>query len=93
MLQVSVCPQWGAWSWEDALSWGGACSRGVPGPSRGGWSQGVPGPGGFLVLGGAWSRGWVSGSRGCLVEIPPDSYCCGRYASYWNAFLGICVEC
>ena len=26
--------------------------------------------------------------RGCLVETPPqDSYCCGRYASYWNAFL------
>ena len=18
---------------------------------------------------------------------PPDGYCCGRYASYWNAFL------
>ena len=20
-------------------------------------------------------------------ETPPDDYCCGRYASYWNAFL------
>ena len=27
-------------------------------------------------------------SRGCLVETPPrDGYRCGRYASYWNAFL------
>ena len=26
-------------------------------------------------------------SRGCLVETPRDGYCCGRYASYWNAFL------
>ena len=25
---------------------------------------------------------------GCLVDTPPpDGYCCGRYASYWNAFL------
>ena len=37
---------------------------------------GVTGPGG-LVLGGG----------GCLVETPPDGHCCGRYASYWNAFL------
>ena len=26
---------------------------------------------------------------GCLVETPHDGYCCGRYASYWNAFLFI----
>ena len=32
---------------------------------------GVPGPGG-----GAWWR-----------PSPPDGCCCGRYASYWNAFL------
>ena len=36
--------------------------------------------------GGAWSRG-VCSWGGCLVETPPDGYCCGRYASYWNAFL------
>ena len=43
--------------------------------------QGVPAPGGIC-------------SRGCLlpggVETPPpeaEGYCCGRYASYWNAFL------
>ena len=32
--------------------------------------------------------------RGCLVETPPpqDGYCCGRYASYWNAFLFITLN-
>ena len=35
---------------------------------------GVPAPGGLPALGG--------------VETPPrDGYCCGRYVSYWNAFL------
>ena len=64
---------------------------------------GVPGPGGCLVRGlGAWSQGGMPGPRGCLVPggggipacteaDPPfperDGYCCGRYASYWNAFL------
>ena len=42
---------------------------------------GVSGPGGCLVLG------------GCLVETPPrDGHCCGRYASYWNAFLFLVLE-
>ena len=32
------------------------------------------------------------GGWGCLLPgvpggDPPDGYCCGRYASYWNAFL------
>ena len=44
-----------------------------------------------LLLGGAWSgRCLLLGgvcSGGCLVETPRDGYCCGRYASYWNAFL------
>ena len=32
--------------------------------------------------------GWGACSQGgCLVETPRDGYCCGRYASYWNAFL------
>ena len=45
--------------------------------SQGGaWSWGVPGRGG-----GAFSRGGVPGGD------PPDGYCCGRYAAYWNAFL------
>ena len=52
---------------------------GVPGPRgvsapRGAWY------GGCLLLGGAWSGE-------CLVDSPPDGYCCGRYRSYWNAFL------
>ena len=47
---------------------------------------GVYGPGGCMVLGGAWSWG-VHGPGGCLVETPPDGYCCGRYISFWNAFL------
>ena len=57
----------------------------VPGP---GW--GVPGSG----WGGTWS--WVAG---CLVlgglpggEPPRDGYCCGRYASYWNAFLLVNID-
>ena len=39
----------------------------------------------------------VQGGGGCLLRgglhpggawwISPDGYCCGRYASYWNAFL------
>ena len=66
-------------------------------------SRGVPGPGGCLVPGGsAWSWGGClvlggsapggTWSRGCLLQggawwRPPDGYCCGRYTSYWNAFL------
>ena len=46
----------------------------------------MPGLGWGLVWGGgcAWSGG-------VLVETPPhqDGYCCGRYASYWNAFLSL----
>ena len=90
-LQVSVilftggCLVWGvsalggAWSegaWPRGGAWSGGCLLwGVPGP------RGVPGgdpPDGY-------SRG-VFGPRGCLLD-PPDGYCCGRYASYWNAFL------
>ena len=51
---------------------------GVPAPGGGGVP--APGGGGCLLLGGAYSGGE-------LVETPPDGYCCGRYASYWNAFL------
>ena len=68
--------------------------RGVPGPGEGclvpgGWGPALGDPG---LGGGAWSQG-------CLVQggwypstdadppHPADGYCCGRYASYWNAFL------
>ena len=70
----------------------------VPG-ARGVWSWGVSGPGGrclvlggCLVPGGSGPRG-VPGPRGGVWsqgvpgEDPPDGYCCGRYAFYWNAFL------
>ena len=59
--------------------------------SRGG--QSAPGGHCLLQVGGACSRG-VSAPRGVCsgvggVETPRDGYCCGRYASYWNAFLFI----
>ena len=59
------------------LSTGGcACSGGVSAPV-------VPVPGECLLPGGCLLWG------GGLVETPdpPDGYCCGQYASYWNAFL------
>ena len=51
---------------------------------------GVPDPGGGVSAreggsapgGGAW---WGA-------PLPRDGYCCGRYASYWNAFLFECVN-
>ena len=73
-LQVCVCPRGGGvWSREGAWFWGRS------------------GPGGAWSLGGVWSggRGVWSGRGLCLVETPPNGYCCGRYASYWNAFLFI----
>ena len=43
--------------------------------------QGGSGPGGMPAPAGVWSQG-------CGVETSPrDGYYCGRYASYWNAFL------
>ena len=61
------------------------------------FTGGLPGPGGGRS-GGAWSQGGVPGpAGGCLVPggllrgmpggDPPDSYCCGRYESYFNAFV------
>ena len=39
-----------------------------------------------LARGGLQAHTWgVSAPGG--VETPRDGYCCGRYASYWNAFL------
>ena len=52
----------------------GVCSWGVCA-----WSGGS-------ALGGACSGG-VPAPVGCLVETSQDDYCCGQYASYWNAFL------
>ena len=67
-------PRLGASSQGDASSQGGASSRGV-----------LP-PGGVLPHRGASSQGGCF-LRGGPVETPRDGYCCGRYASYWNAFL------
>ena len=61
---------------------GGVCSEGllsgVVCSQRGAWLGGGAGP-----------RGFAPG--GCLVwgvgTTTRDYYCCGRYASYWNAFL------
>ena len=61
--------------------WGGCLAPG-PGGRLGVWPVSSPRPGG-------------AGPGGCLSqhalrETPPppaDGYCCGRYASYWNAFL------
>ena len=38
--------------------------------------------------GGTWGGSGRGGACSRGVETPPaDGYCCGRYASYWNAFL------
>ena len=80
---------------------GGAWSRGVPDPRampgpKGGLVQGG------LIPRGAWSWGRGPGPKGRVPgpggsgpgkglvlkggDPPRDSYCCGWYASYWNAF-------
>ena len=60
----------------------GSLAGGYPGPH---WGGGVPGPGPGSV-----SRPRPGGgvSQHALKQTSPvDGYCCGRYASYWNAFL------
>ena len=96
-LQVCVCLQGGAipaciaGGIPACLAAGlqGGLQAHTQGGSWGGSAWGVPAPGRCLVLG--WGCLVLGGGcllrGGCLVEIPPDSYCCGRYASYWNAFL------
>ena len=48
-------------------------------------------PGGLLwgvsALGGCLLQREGVPARGVPGGDPPDRYCCGRYASYWNAFL------
>ena len=51
----------------------------------GAWSGGVPGPWGVPHSGGSAPGGMPCGDP--LPPSPGDGYCCGRYASYWNAFL------
>ena len=63
------------------------CSQGGWGVCSGGACSGEGLlSGGVLLPGGACSGGCLlRGGRG--VETPRDSCCCGKYASYWNAFL------
>ena len=77
----------GAWS-QGVLGHKGCLVQGVPSP--GGSAPGVyllPGgmPGLGAWLGGAWS--WADLPLGVPGGDPQDSYCCGWYTSYWNAFL------
>ena len=37
--------------------------------------------------GGVWSQGGACSGDLVPQKTPPDGYCCGRYASYWNVFL------
>ena len=66
---------------------GESAPRGVPGPRRSAPGR-VPGPGGGLLPGGCLVPGGV-GIPACTEVDPPGrgGYCCGRYATYWNAFL------
>ena len=45
--------------------------------------------GGSALRGGVCSPGVPAPVGGACLETPlkADGYCCGRYASYWNAFL------
>ena len=72
------------------LAWG--VSRPTPGGRlRGLVGGGVsrPTPRG-VSRGGLQAHTWGCVSQHALRQIPPppaDGYCCGRYASYWNAVL------
>ena len=71
-FQVSVC------------SLGGCLLQGM-------FAPGVPAPGGECLLPGGSSPWYIDHSlivtRVVTRPPPHDGYCCGRYASYWNAYL------
>ena len=66
---------------------GGACPLRVPALGGGACSGGCLLWGGYLLQWGGPAPGGVPGGD------PSDGYCCGRYASYWNAFLLIDKFC
>ena len=68
------------------------CSRGVCYPSMHcRWYPSMPCSGGCYpsmpCRRGSAPRGLRVCARGVPGRDPPDGYCCGRYASCWNAFL------
>ena len=71
--------------WYPSMS----CSR------SGGVSR--PTPKGEVEGSGLWGVTRPTPRGGCVSQHaltqtpPPDGYCCGRYASYWNAFL-LCIK-
>ena len=64
------------------LSGGGVCSQGVSALGGGVCSGGCLLSGGWCLLPGVSAPG-----GGAWWRPPRDGHCCGRYASYWNAFL------
>ena len=82
-----------SWGGLQAHSQGGSGGGSGLGPQPRGKLRGIWSREGTCSGGDAWSRGGGACfggdacSGGCLVETPPDGYCCGPYASYWNAFL------
>ena len=66
--------QGSGWGGLQVHTWG-RVSRPTPGGSPG------PHPGGLQ----AHTQGGCIPA--CTEADPPNGYCCGRYASYWNAFL------
>ena len=94
-LHVSVCPQGVVSQHALQVSGGGGC---IPAHLAGfqAHTQGESLRG--LASGGLQAHNWGGDSRPtprgdvsqhALRQTPPqaDGYCCGRYASYWNAFL------
>ena len=81
----------------------GGVSRPRPGKGVGGLARECLGPDPGGEVGGSGQEeypgphpGGVQARGGCIpacteADPPADGYCCGRYASYWNAFLlGVC---
>ena len=68
------------------LSTGGLVPGGVPAPEEPG-PRGLPGPRGVPGHGGVPGPRGVPAPGGVPGGDPPDGYCCGQNASYWNAFL------
>ena len=85
-LQVSrSTPRGGSW---------GVWPGGSPGPNWGGVSR--PTPGDLQthtqgVINTHTRRGVYPGMHWGKAPHPPYGYYCGNYASYWNAFLFLCV--